>query len=110
MWACYSRVAVLSRSLTRAVFSAVLLLGIVAGAVRSPSIPSGSHHTGFNGIRSAPDRSLPASIAAVELPPRRPLSACLAADHHSDGDLGPLRGPRCLGLYCLGHAGRRSLR
>ena len=113
MWACYSRVAVLSRSLTRAAFSAILLLGIVVGAVRSPSIPSGSQHTAFNGIRSAPDRRLPASIAAVELTAGRLLTAIVAADIDADGDLDVVASDSALELYVwvndgAGHFTRRD--
>src|SRR5438128_2086329 len=99
MSACYSRAAVLSRSLTRAAFSAVLLLGIVVGAVRSPSIPSGRDHTTFNGIRSAPNRRLPASIAALELTAGRLLTAIVGADIDADGDLDVVASDSALELH-----------
>jgi hypothetical protein len=105
---------VLSRSLTRAAFLTVLVLGIVAGAVRPPSSPdpAAGRHTEFDGIRSAPT-PLPASIAAVELTAGRLLTAIVAADIDADGDLDLVASDSALELHVwvndgAGHFTRRD--
>jgi hypothetical protein len=97
------------------VFAAVLFLGIVAGAVRPPSVPdpSGRPQIAFNADNSTPTGRLPASIAAVELTPGRLLTAIVAADIDADGDLDVVASDSALELHVwvndgAGHFTRRD--
>ena len=105
----------LRESLTVVVCSAILLVGIVVCAGRSPSASalSSRRETALTGIGSAASRGLPASIATLELSAGRLLTAVVAADIDADGDLDVVASDSALELHVwvndgTGHFTRRD--